>query len=70
MTWDDADFDSPDPLVRYNAHQAAKGRSQMPDPDERVERRVRQIDIGLARLDRRSQKELPKERPEGKSDGD
>lgn len=32
--WDDADFYSSDPLVRYNAHQAAKGRSQMPDPDE------------------------------------
>lgn len=32
--WDDEDFMSDDPLVRYNAHQAAKGRRQMPDPDE------------------------------------
>lgn len=31
--WDDADFDSPDPLVRFNAHAAAKGRTQLPDPD-------------------------------------
>lgn len=34
MTWDDADFFSNDPLVRYNAHQAAKGKPQLPDPDE------------------------------------
>jgi hypothetical protein len=27
------DFDSPDPLVRFNAHAAAKGRTPMPDPD-------------------------------------
>lgn len=31
--WDDADFMSDDPLVRFNAHQAVKGRTQMPDPD-------------------------------------
>ena len=31
--WDDADFASDDPLVRFNAHQAARGRSPMPDPD-------------------------------------
>ena len=33
MTWDDDDFMSADPLVRFNAHQAAKGRSPMGDPD-------------------------------------
>jgi hypothetical protein len=27
MSWDDADFNSPDPFTRYNAHQAAKGRT-------------------------------------------
>lgn len=32
--FDDDDFDSPDPLVRHNAHMAAKGRSPLPDPDE------------------------------------
>lgn len=32
--WDDNDFYSDDPLVRFNAHQAAKGRDyRMPDPD-------------------------------------
>lgn len=31
--WNDDDFNSPDPLVRHNAHQAAKGRAPMPDPD-------------------------------------
>lgn len=33
MSWDDADFMSGDPLVRFNAHQAAKGRTQIGDPD-------------------------------------
>lgn len=32
MSWDD-DFNSPDPFVRHNAHQAAKGRAPLPDPD-------------------------------------
>jgi hypothetical protein len=31
--WDDMDFWSDDPLVRFNAHQAAKGRPGLPDPD-------------------------------------
>jgi len=26
MSWDNEDFNSPDPFTRYNAHQAAKGR--------------------------------------------
>lgn len=34
MSWDDLDFYSNDPLVRYNARQAAKGRSQIPDPND------------------------------------
>lgn len=31
--WDDTDFGSADPFVRYNAHQAAKGRPQLRDVD-------------------------------------
>jgi hypothetical protein len=33
MGWNDDDFNSPDPFVRHNAHQAAKGRAPLPDPD-------------------------------------
>ena len=33
MMWDEADFQSLDPFVRYSAHQAAKGRATLPDPD-------------------------------------
>ena len=31
--WDEADFLSDDPFVRYQAHQEAKGRPTFPDPD-------------------------------------
>lgn len=34
MSWDDQDFWSADPWTRFNAHQAAKGRPLLPDPDE------------------------------------
>ena len=33
MTWDESDFLSDDPFVRYSAHQRAKGRVTMGDPD-------------------------------------
>ena len=33
MSWDDNDFWSADPFVRFNAHQAAKGRPGLPDVD-------------------------------------
>ena len=33
MSWNDEDFNSPDPFVRFNAHQAAKGRAGLPDVD-------------------------------------
>lgn len=41
MTWDDDAFLSDDPLVRYSAHQAAKGRRPMGDPD-RERKRLRE----------------------------
>lgn len=31
--FDERDFYSDDPLTRHNAHQAAKGRAPLPDPD-------------------------------------
>ena len=33
MSWNDSDFWSDDPWVRFNAHQAAKGRPLLPDAD-------------------------------------
>lgn len=34
MSYDDfGDFDSPDPIIRFNAHAAAKGHRKLPDPD-------------------------------------
>jgi hypothetical protein len=41
VSWDDNDFYSDDPLTRFNAHQAAKGNPQLPDPD-RVRKAARE----------------------------
>lgn len=43
-------FDSADPLERYNAHQRAKGRTPMADPDD-VRKRERESGAGLVHYD-------------------
>ena len=43
------DFNSADPWERYNAHQAAKGRRLMPDPDE-VRTRLREEEMNAQRI--------------------
>lgn len=54
MSWDDEDFYSDDPLVRYNAHQAAKGRPQMPDPDLLRKREREELDVPCQEPERSS----------------